>query len=119
MSQQSKIYAGNLSYDTKEADLEEFFNQYGKTSEVKLIKDNITGRSKGFAFITFENQKDAQASLEANGREFQGRKIRVNVARDNGGARGGRGGGNKRGRNNDREGLGGGYASDWNDRERY
>jgi RNA recognition motif-containing protein len=116
MSQQSKIYAGNLSYDTKEADLEEFFAQYGKTSEVKLIKDNTTGRSKGFAFITFENQKDAEASLEANGAELQGRKIRVNIARDNGGARGGRGG--ARG---GRGGFGGGNGGggNWNNRERY
>lgn len=82
MSQQSKIYVGNLSYDTKEADLEAFFTKYGELSEVKLIQDSNTGRSKGFAFITFENQKDAEASLEANDTELQGRKIRVNIAED-------------------------------------
>ena len=79
---QSKIYVGNLSYDTKDADLEEFFSKYGQLAEIKLIQDIQTGRSKGFAFLTFENQQDAEASLEANGTELQGRKIRVNIAED-------------------------------------
>jgi RNA recognition motif-containing protein len=115
MSQQSKIYAGNLPYDTKEADLEAFFGEYGNTTEIKIIKDNATGRSKGYAFITFEKQQDAlTACEEANGKDLEGRKIRVNMARDNnrnggrGGSRGGRGG--------SRFGGGGNWNSD---RERY
>lgn len=106
---QSKIYVGNLSYDTKDTDLEEFFSKYGQLSEVKLIQDSQTGRSKGFAFLTFENQQDAEASLEANDTELQGRKIRVNIAEDKkrggSGSRGGRSGfrGNNNYSNRDRE----------------
>ena len=112
MSQQSKIYAGNLSYDTKEDDLKQFFSQYGEMSEIKLIKDNVTGRSKGFAFITFENQKDADASLKANGTELQGRKLRVNIARDNNGS-------SRRGGRYNRGGGFGGNGGHWNDRGKY
>ena len=59
--------------------------------------DRDTGKSKGFAFVTFGNQNAAQAALLADGTEMQGRKIRVNIARDNPAGGGGRGGG--RGRN--------------------
>jgi cold-inducible RNA-binding protein len=103
MSQQSKIYIGNLSWDTKESDLEALFTQYGNLAEVNLIQDNQTGRSKGFAFITFENQKDAEASLAAHDSELQGRKIRVNIAEDKkrGGSASRRGGQSRfRGNNN-------------------
>jgi cold-inducible RNA-binding protein len=92
--QQAKIYVGNLSYNSKETDLENFFSQFGQLSEVKLIKDMHTGRSKGFAFLTFESQESAEkACKEANGNEFQGRSLKVNIAKENhrrsGGGRGG------------------------------
>ena len=116
---QSKIYVGNLSYDTKEADLESFFSKYGPLTEVKLIKDIHTGRSKGFAFLTFEDQKAAEASLEANDTELQGRKIRVNIAKDTGGRRGG-GGFRKGGGGQSRfRGNGGGWSNHGGDRDRY
>jgi cold-inducible RNA-binding protein len=79
---QNKIYVGNLSFDTTASDLEEFFSQYGKIVDVKLIKDRDTDKSKGFGFITFDTQKGAQASLAANETEFKGRRIKVNMARD-------------------------------------
>ena len=87
---QSKIYVGNLSYDTKEDALESFFSQYGQISETKLITDRDTGRSKGFAFLTFDNQQDAEASLEANDTELEGRKMRVNIAKEPNNRGGGR-----------------------------
>lgn len=86
---QNKIYVGNLSYDTTTEDLESFFSQYGEFEDVKLITDRETGRSKGFAFITFANQSDAQSSLASDGSEFKGRKIRVNMAREDDRKRGG------------------------------
>jgi len=97
---QTKIYVGNLSYNTTDHELEEFFGQYGSIKEIKLITDRETGRSKGFGFITFDDQQAAQASLQANGLELQSRKLRVNMANDDarrtsgaGGGRGGRQGG--------------------------
>jgi cold-inducible RNA-binding protein len=79
---QNKIYVGNLSFDTTSQDLEEFFGQYGEFEEIKLITDRETGRSKGFAFITYTSQQGAQASLVADGTEFKGRRIKVNMARE-------------------------------------
>ena len=93
---QNKIYVGSLSYDVTADELESFFGQYGDIEEAKLIIDRETGRSKGFAFITFANQKAAQASLAADGTELQGRRIRVNIARDDNRRRGGGGGGRSR-----------------------
>ncbi|WP_406566707.1 RNA recognition motif domain-containing protein [Coxiella endosymbiont of Dermacentor marginatus] len=80
---QNKVYVGSLSYDVTTDDLQSFFGQYGDIEETRLITDRETGRSKGFAFITYTNQNGAQAALVANGLELQGRKIRVNIARDN------------------------------------
>ncbi len=96
---QNKIYVGNLSFDTTTADLESHFSQFGEFEDVKLITDRETGRSKGFAFITFASEKDAQASLASDGTEFKGRKIRVNMAREDDRKRrtgGGSGGGSDR-----------------------
>ena len=91
---QNKIYVGSLSYDVTAEDLKSFFAQYGDIEDARVIMDRDTGKSKGFAFVTFANQNAAQAALIADGAEMQGRKIRVNIARDNpttGGGRGGRG----------------------------
>ncbi len=96
---QNKVYVGNLSYDVSSADLEQFFSQYGEITESKLITDRDTGRSKGFAFITFATDAAAQASLAADGQEQNGRKLRVNLARDEqrrGGGGGGAGAGGAR-----------------------
>lgn len=97
---QSKIYVGNLSYQVSQEDLNEFFGQFGAIQDVKLIKDRETGRSKGFAFITFENTDGMQGALDLNGSEYEGRKIKVSVANDEeqGGGRGqgGRGRGERR-----------------------
>jgi cold-inducible RNA-binding protein len=78
----TKIYVGNLSYETNENDLETLFNEFGDINSVKLIKDFETGRSKGFAFIEFANAAQAQAALKLDGEEFKGRRIKVNIARE-------------------------------------
>lgn len=77
-----KIYVGNLSYEVSEQDLESLFNQFGTISKLNLIKDHQTGQSKGFAFIEFDGAPQAQAALKIDGQDFQGRRIRVNMARD-------------------------------------
>lgn len=91
---QSKIYAGNLAYQTTEEGLREAFSGYGNITDLKLITDRDTGRSKGFGFITFEEASAAEAALEKNGTDLDGRQIRVSLAKedDRGGSRGGRGG---------------------------
>lgn len=88
---ESKIYVGNLPYSTTEDELRDFFSQYGSIEDIKLIVDFNTGRSKGFGFITFASSQECDNALVANGVEMSGRKLKVNVARENGG-RGGRGG---------------------------
>jgi len=85
----SKIYVGNLSYDTKEDGLRDYFAQYGEITQLKLITDFQTGRSKGFAFVTYASDDEGQKALDANGTELDGRKLNVNTAKDNNNRRGG------------------------------
>ena len=76
-----KIYVGNISYNTSESQLEELFASYGEVASVKLIEDQFTGRSKGFAFIEMETEESAVAAInELNGKEIDGRTIKVNEA---------------------------------------
>ena len=93
-----KIYIGNLPYSTTEADLETLCTPYGEVISVNLIQDRETGRSKGFGFVEFDKQAQAEAALELDGNDFQGRPLRVNMAREQaaGGRRGGGNGGGRR-----------------------
>lgn len=76
------IYVGNLSYSLGEDDIEKVFSNYGAVSSVKLIKDRVTGRKKGFGFVEME-EEDGNKAIEAlNGSELEGRKMVVNVARE-------------------------------------
>jgi len=107
-----KLYVGNLSFDTIENDLQDLFEQYGKVTEVGLVTDRATGRSRGFAFVTMGSAAEGQAAIDAlEGKDFGGRKLTVNEARPReerprsggGGGGGGRsygggGGGGGRGR---------------------
>ncbi|MFT5170975.1 MAG: cold-inducible RNA-binding protein [Candidatus Marinamargulisbacteria bacterium] len=79
---QNKIYVGNLSFNTTQDDLETEFAKYGEIEEVRLISDRETGRSKGFAFITFKTTEAMEASFAKNGEEMDGRALRVNKAED-------------------------------------
>ena len=100
---QAKIYVGNLSYNTTEDQLRDFFGQYGSIDDCKLISDFQTGRSKGFGFITYASDEEGTKALEANGIDLDGRKLKVNTAKEStgrrggGGDRGGRSGGGGRG----------------------
>jgi RNA recognition motif-containing protein len=80
--QGNKFYVGNLNYSVTEGQLRELFSQYGKIQDAVIIKDNYTDRSKGFGFIEFSNASDAQkAAAELNGKEYEGRALKVNAAR--------------------------------------
>lgn len=97
-----KLYVGNLSYDTTETSLKELFGELGEVASVNLITDRMSGRSKGFAFVEMAGYDAAQAAItQLNGKQVDGRAIKVAEARpkpDNRGGGGGGGGGGRRGR---------------------
>src|SRR5690242_4505720 len=97
----TRLYVGNLSYQATEASLREVFEQEGrKVIEVKIVTDRGTGQPRGFAFVEMASPADAEAAVAAlNGRELDGRTLKVNEAqeRSGGGGRGGGGGGRGRG----------------------
>jgi RNA recognition motif-containing protein len=96
------IYVGNLSYEVTEEELQEAFEAFGQTESVRIIKDNYTGRSKGFAFVEMSSNADAQSAISGlNDKELKGRTLKVNTARPRIENRGGReefGGGGRGGR---------------------
>ncbi len=77
-----KLYVGNLSFETTENDLQDLFEKHGAVTDVTLINDKMTGRSRGFAFVTMADDATANAAMTAlNGKEIQGRTLTVNEAR--------------------------------------
>lgn len=80
----AEIYVGNLSYETTERDLSKAFEQYGKVKSVRLIKNKINGKSKGYGFVEMVDRDTSAAIRALNGKEFQGRKIVVNEAKSRG-----------------------------------
>src|SRR4029078_10604872 len=96
----SKLYVGNLSYNTTGSDLEQLFAQHGSVTSAEVIQDRDTGRSKGFGFVQMGSDSEAQAAIAAlNGQQHDGRALTVNEAkpredrpRGGGGGGGGRGG---------------------------
>jgi RNA recognition motif-containing protein len=93
------IYVGNLSYEVTEEDLKEAFEAFGAVETVKVVKDNYTGRSKGFGFVEMPAKDEAESAInELNDKELKGRTLKVNEARprtENRGGRGGYGGGRR------------------------
>ena len=77
----TRLFVGNLSFDTNELELRDLFGQLGEIVEVKVVTDRDTGRSRGFAFVEMTNAGDADKAIsELNGRELAGRAIKVNQA---------------------------------------
>ncbi len=77
-----QIYVGNISYGMREDTLKELFEQYGEVTSVNIVKDRMTGRSRGFGFVEMADKDEAEKAIEAlNGTDVDGRNIRVNVAR--------------------------------------
>ena len=107
---QTKLYVGNLSYDTTEDDLRNLFAQAGTVASVALIKDRDSGRSKGFAFVEMSNQSEAEKAIQMfNGYTLADRPLKVNAARPReergfGGGGGGGGYGDRGGGYNNRGG---------------
>jgi len=96
----TRLYVGNLSYNTTQADLEAFFKAAGEVREVAIPTDRETGQARGFAFVTMGSASDANAAIsQLNGSMLDGRNLKVNEAQERP-ARGGFGGG----------GGGGGYG---------
>jgi RNA recognition motif-containing protein len=100
----TKLYVGNLSWETSEGDVERAFADVGQVADCNLIVDRFTSKSRGFAFVNMATQEDAnKAVAEMNGKDLDGRALVVNEARPReeggggggGGGRGGRGGGGR------------------------
>ncbi len=96
----TKLYVGNLPFNTTENELQELFAQAGAVQEVTLMQDRFTGKSRGFAFVTMGSEEEAQNAIsKLNGQAMEGRPLTVNEARPReqrapgGGGRGGYGGG--------------------------
>jgi RNA recognition motif-containing protein len=109
------IYAGNLSFDVTEDELKELFKPYGEVTEVRLIMDKFSGKTKGLGFVEMPSKEEAEKAIaELNGKDMGGRAITVNEAKpkvDRGGRGGGRGGyGGGGGGRGGYGGGGGGYG---------
>jgi len=117
------IYVGNLAYQTNDESLRSAFAAYGEVASARVVSDRMTGRSKGFGFVEMPDRTQAQAAIDAlNGKELDGRTLRVNESQPKpreerggsgggggfrGGAGGGGGGGFRGGAGGGRGGAGG------------
>ncbi len=112
----SRLYVGNLSFDTMEDDLIAAFEQDGRqVASARIMTDRDTGRSRGFAFVEMSNEADAQSAIQAmDGTNLDGRDLKVNEAQErqprSGGGGGGGGGYGGGGGGGGRGGGGGGYG---------
>jgi cold-inducible RNA-binding protein len=78
----TRLFVGNLSYQTGENDLQDYFAQAGAVTSVNLMLDRTTGKSRGFAFVEFAEAETAQRAIEQfHNKEFQGRALTINIAR--------------------------------------
>ena len=92
------LYVGNLLFNVSENDLKSAFEEFGEVTEVRLIMDKFSRKSKGFGFIEMPSKDDAQKAIsQMNGKEFMGRNIKVNIAKPKNDRRGGGGRGRGRG----------------------
>jgi len=102
----NKLFVGNLSFNVTENELQDAFAQYGTVLEANLMTDRMTGRPRGFGFVTMSTEEEAQKAIEGlNGSQLDNRALTVNVARPREDRPGGGGGGPRRG-----GGGGGGYG---------
>lgn len=93
------LFVGNMNFQTTESDLRELFAPFGQVTRVHVAVDRETGRARGFAFVEMANDEEAAKAIAAlNGKEFEGRNLRVNEAQPKGERGGPRGGGGRRDR---------------------
>ena len=79
---ENKIYVGNLPWSVDDKKLKEMFEKFGEAEEASVVSDRFSGRSKGFGFVTFKEEADAKKAVaEMNGKEVDGREIKVSIAR--------------------------------------
>jgi RNA recognition motif-containing protein len=105
----TRLYVGNLSFNTTDATIRELFSALGEVTDVHVVMDRDTGRPRGFAFVTMGSQADAaKAMSEVNGKMVDGRPLRVNEAEERPARGGGGGGGGYGGGGGGRGGGGGG-----------
>ena len=110
----TKLFVGNLSFNTTENDLQDAFAAFGTVVEANLMMDRATGRPRGFGFVSMSTAEEAQKAIEGlNGKQVDGRALTVNVARPREERPGGGGGGGGRG------GYGGGGRGGGGGRDRY
>jgi RNA recognition motif-containing protein len=115
----NKLYVGNLSFNSTENDLKDLFAQAGTVSEVALMQDKFTGKSRGFGFVTMSTDAEAAAAVnQFNGHNLDGRPLTVNEARPREDRPGGGGGGGYRGGGGGGGGRPGGGGGGRGDRER-
>jgi len=96
----TKLYVGNLSFNTSSQDLEALFAESGTVQSANVVEDRETGRSRGFAFVEMSSADEAQAAITAfDGKEIDGRNLKVNEAKPRENRGGGGGGGYDGGRN--------------------
>lgn len=113
----TKLFVGNLSFKTTENDLQDAFAACGTVVETNIMMDRMTGRPRGFAFVTMSSPEEAQKAIdELHGKDFDGRALTVNVARPREDRPPGGGGGGGRGPRRDFGGGGGGRGGDRGDR---
>lgn len=77
----NQVYIGNLAYGVSDGDLRKFFEPYGEIVDTRIVKNNKTGRSKGFAFVTFKKLDQSNQALAAHGKVLQGRRLVVRIAK--------------------------------------
>lgn len=77
------IYVGNINYSVDDHQLEDLFSQYGSVRSARVIMDRYTNQSKGFGFVEMDDENAADSAISSlNGADFEGRPLKVNVARD-------------------------------------
>src|SRR5476651_1034155 len=105
----NKLFVGNLSFNTTENDLQDAFAAHGTVVEANIMMDRMSGRSRGFAFVTMSTPEEAQKAIEAlHGAQLDNRALTVNIARPKEERPRGAGGGGDRGPRRDFRGGGGG-----------
>jgi RNA recognition motif-containing protein len=115
-----KLYVGNLSFNTDNTSLEQLFSSIGTVESASVVEDRETGRSRGFGFVEMANKEDGERAIaELDGKEYEGRQLKVNEAKPRedrgggggyGGGGGNRGGGGGYGGGGGNRGGGGGYG---------
>jgi len=93
----SKVFVGGIPFSADDSDLEMAFSHFGTVKQAKVITDRDTGQSRGFGFVTFDTEQEAQEAISIGTLDMDGRKVRIDAANDDdrGGRRGGGGGGGR------------------------